>query len=105
MSDLEDQLAHQMKAAGLPDPVRELTFAKPRRWRFDFAFLDRLVAIEVEGGSWIGGRHTRGSGFEKDIEKSNAAQIAGWTVLRVTGAMIRDGRALATIEELFGGNP
>ena len=70
------------KAAGLPAPVAEHRFHPTRRWRFDWAFLDRLVALEVEGGVWQQGRHTRGSGFVKDIEKYNAAAALGWRIIR-----------------------
>ena len=52
-----------------------------------------MVAVEVEGGVWTGGRHTRGKGFEADCEKYNAATERGWRVLRVTPKMIADGRA------------
>lgn len=61
----------------------EYRFAPPRKWRFDFAFLKHMVALEVEGGVWTGGRHTRGSGFVKDMEKYNTAAQLGWRVLRV----------------------
>jgi very-short-patch-repair endonuclease len=57
-----------------------------------------LVAAEVEGGTWSGGRHTRGSGFEKDAEKYNEAANDGWRVLRFTGGMIQRGEALQQIE-------
>jgi hypothetical protein len=43
-----------------------------------------MVALEVEGGAWSGGRHTRGAGFLGDMEKYNAAAILGWCVLRCT---------------------
>jgi very-short-patch-repair endonuclease len=71
------------KAAGLPVPVAELRFAPPRRWRFDWALPDHKIALEVEGAVWVQGRHTRGSGFVKDMEKYNYATSVGWAILRV----------------------
>lgn len=71
-------------AAGLPAPIAEYRFSTERRWRFDFAWPEFHVALEMEGGVWLGGRHVRGSGFLKDMEKYNAAVIAGWRVLRCT---------------------
>ena len=99
---LEDELVWQIeKTTALPRPEREYRFAPPRRWRFDLAWPALKVAVEVEGGSWVGGRHSRPGGFEKDAEKYNEAVIAGWRVLRVTGAMVSDGRALASVERLL----
>src|SRR5688572_10984501 len=71
-------------AAGLPEPTPEHRFSPPRKWRFDFAWPDHRVALEVEGGAFTRGRHTRGAGFVKDMEKYNTATLAGWRVLRVT---------------------
>jgi hypothetical protein len=88
-------------SAGLPAPVLEFRFAPPRRWRFDFAWPARKLALEVEGGVWVQGRHTRGRGFEADCTKYNSAGLLGWIVLRVTPAMLKDGRALALLEEAF----
>ena len=93
MSDLEEALVAQLRAQGVTDFQREHRFHPTRRWRLDLAWPDLLVACEVEGGTWSGGRHTRGSGFETDCEKYNAAALLGWLVLRVTGKMVRDGRA------------
>ena len=70
------------RAAGLPEPVCEFRFHPTRRWRFDYAWPDRLLAVEVEGGAWTGGRHTTGAGFVSDMEKYNAATLAGWRILR-----------------------
>lgn len=66
-------------------PEPEVQFAKHlgRKWRFDFLF-DKMVVLEVEGGVWTGGRHTRGSGFSKDMEKYNTATMLGYRILRVT---------------------
>lgn len=61
---------------------REYRFAPPRRWRFDVAFVRAKVAVELEGGVWSRGRHTRPKGYRADCEKYNAAQLLGWKVLR-----------------------
>ena len=72
-------------------------------WRFDMAWPRLMLAVEVEGGIWARGRHVRGKGFEADCEKYNEAALAGWRVLRVTGAMVQDGRALQYVERGIGG--
>ena len=78
----------RIKAAGLPAPVQEFRFHSARKWRLDFAWPDRYVAIEVHGAVHQYGRHVRGSGFERDREKMNAAQILGFRVLEYsTGQM------------------
>ena len=101
-SNLEQTLLFHMQAVGL-HPEREYRFHPVRKWRFDFAFPDRKIAIECEGGTWMKkGGHTTGVGFEKDCYKYNTAAIEGWTVLRFTGAMIRSGDALTQIEQVLG---
>jgi hypothetical protein len=72
-----------LKKEGLV-PVTEHKFHPTRKWRFDYAFPDSMVAVEVEGGVWTGGRHTSGAGFIKDMEKYNTALLHGWRVYRVT---------------------
>lgn len=77
-------------APQLPAPVREYRFHPTRRWRFDFAWPAQRVAVEIEGGAWSQGRHTRGAGFGADCAKYNMATLAGWRILRFTGDMLRD---------------
>ena len=96
-SPLEVLLAFQMQAAGLRF-VSEYRFHDTRKWRVDFAFEDRRIAVEVEGGTWVNGRHNRGAGMESDIEKYNALAMAGWRLLRFTGRAVKSGEALRTIE-------
>lgn len=98
VSALEDTLAFQIKAAKLPKPEREFRFHPTRRWRFDFCWPQRRVALEVEGGIWTRGRHSRGGGMKADAEKYNEAALLGWTVIRVCGDHVRSGEALAWIE-------
>lgn len=101
MSRLEEELALQLRVFRLP-AEREFRFHPSRKWRFDFAFPARKLAIEVEGGTWVSGRHTRGEGFELDCEKYAEAAALGWRVIRVTGRHIRDGRALGWVERALG---
>ena len=61
--------------------VPEYRFDAVRRWRFDFAFVDSKVALEVQGGLFTGGRHSRGPALLKEHEKLNAAACDGWRVL------------------------
>lgn len=97
-SDGERSMLVLIGWTNLPAPIQEFRFAPPRRWRFDFAWPDRMVALEVEGGTWISGAHTRGGHFESDAEKYNEAALAGWRVLRVTTGMVDDGRALGFVQ-------
>lgn len=67
-----------------PDPVREYRFHPTRLWRFDFCWPDKKIAIELEGGVFSNGGHSRGAGFTRDTEKYNQAVILGYRVLRYT---------------------
>ena len=74
-----------------------MRFDASRRWRFDRAWLNCKLAVEIEGGTWVKGRHSRGAGMRADAEKYNAATLQGWRVLRFTGDMVKDGSAIATV--------
>lgn len=64
--------------------MAEHRFCDGRKWRFDFACLEIATAIEIDGGVWTQGRHSRGTGQVADMEKLNTAQLFGWIVLRYT---------------------
>ena len=98
MSEGEELFALHCKVKGL-SPVREWSFAKPRRWRFDFSWPKEKLAVEIEGGTWIQGRHNRGSSIEAEMEKYNTAALLGWTVLRFTPAMVKSGAAINLVLE------
>ena len=89
-SSLEKRFAMLWRAYGGKPYVAEYVFAKPRRFRFDAAFPNERVAVELEGGIWRGGRHTSGKGFQSDCEKYNLATLMGWRVLRFTTTDLRD---------------
>ena len=101
-SELEERMALLIKVSpwcGVPK--RQFRFCPERRWKIDFAWPDEKVALEVEGGTWSGGRHVRGKGFEADCEKYNELAVMGWQLVRVTGNMIRSGTALRYLERIF----
>lgn len=108
-SRLELLFAQQVKDARLPEPDRDYRFHSTRKWAFDFAWPNemepgvgfKLIAVEVEGGTFIAGRHSRGKGYEEDCIKYAEALIMGWRVLRVTTDMVEDGRAIALLRRLF----
>jgi hypothetical protein len=82
---------------GIPKPQVEWRFHGERKWRFDYAWIDAKLALEVEGGAFSGGRHTRGAGFREDIQKYNAAALLGWTVLRTLPENLYDAMLSDTI--------
>lgn len=71
-----------LASTGLPMPETEYRFHPSRKWRFDYAWPDQRIALEVEGGVWTQGRHTRGKGFLGDMDKYNEAAVDGWRILR-----------------------
>jgi very-short-patch-repair endonuclease len=68
----------------------EYRFTPPRRFRFDFAFLPSKIAIEINGGNWIHGRHTRASNLSNEYEKLNLATLNGWRVFVLSPEMINE---------------
>lgn len=94
---------------GLPTPRPEYRFHPKRRWRLDFAWVDRKIAVEVEGGIWIkgftgrGGAHSLPSNIIRDMEKSNEAQKLGWKIFRFTPRELKKGIAQAFMIDIFKG--
>ncbi|MFL6141715.1 MAG: endonuclease domain-containing protein [Labedaea sp.] len=100
-SKLESLFWAQLMRAGLPMPEPEFKFHSDRRWRVDFAWPGHRLAVEIEGGIWTGGRHTRGSGFRADMEKYNALSALGWRLLRFDGDGVRSGAAARYVEAVL----
>lgn len=120
------ELIHQISVANLPLPVREHTFHPKRKWRLDLAWLDRLVAVEIDGGlyarpvvchncgqtvkrlvgkKWVvvreGGRHNTGRGRANDIEKTNEANLLGWHIYHVTPEQVQKFEALELLQRIL----
>jgi len=97
--DWESTLLGQIRAAGLPEPDRQVAAVPGRRFRWDFGWPEHRLLVEVQGAVWSRGKsgHTSGSGINRDTEKLALAVLAGWRVLQVTSDQIRDGRAIEWI--------
>ena len=106
--------------------IQEYQFHKPRRWKFDFAFIDEMVAIEYEGGVFrplmcykcrngkircnrcggpihgTGGFHQSPKIMLSNMEKYNTASVDGWRLIRVCPPMVRSGYAWTVVEQALG---
>lgn len=106
---------------GLPEPVLEYQFHPERRWRFDFSWEKRDVfgwdeaqevevrttihtklALEVQGGIWSQGRHTRGAALLKEWEKLNQAAVLGWRILYCQPDDLCTEQTIALIKRALG---
>lgn len=92
-----------LRAFDIETPEAEYKFHDKRKWRFDYCFPRHKVAIEIEGGVWTRGRHTRGSGFVKDMEKYNEATRLGWRILRFTPSDLGKNATYELIKETLYG--
>lgn len=96
---LEDQfLAHWTmiaKPLGLLDPKRQYKFRTGRRWAFDLAWPSIKLAVEIDGGAFMGrSGHNTAKGQYLDHEKGNAAVEDGWRVLRFNTIAMKDTEAV-----------
>lgn len=97
----EETFMLHCKAHGL-EPEREYRFAEGRKWAFDFAWPEILLAIEIEGGTSSGrSRHTKHAGFQQDCAKYNCAARLGWKVFRYTTEMTKMGIAINDVLEML----
>lgn len=84
----------------------EYRFHSERKWRFDYLATTicpmRAAGIEIEGAIWARGRHTRGAGYEKDLEKYREAARLGWKVYRFSTGEVLKGVAREFLQREFG---
>lgn len=97
MAQIRDTFTCIVKADLRVECVKEFKFHPTRKWRFDYAIPSHRIALEVEGGVWTQGRHTRPQGFLGDVDKYNSAALLGWRVFRTTPSELY---SRATIEML-----
>jgi hypothetical protein len=93
-----------IKDEGLPAPQLEWRFHSIRKWRFDAAWPDQMIAIEIHGGVYSFGHHVRGKGFEDDREKANEATVMGWRLLEYSTGQVKKMIPLLDLKRLFRGD-
>jgi len=98
-SALEAELALQIRALGLPEPVREYRAIPGRKFRYDFCWEKERLLVEVNGGTYTKGAHSTGQGIARDYEKANLATLDGWRVLMFDGKAVKSGEAVETIRK------
>ena len=81
---------------------QEFKFHPTRKWRADFHLKGKKILVEVEGGIWSNGRHTRGKGYLGDLEKCNEATMMGYQVIRFSTEQVKSGKAIEQIEKMVG---
>lgn len=81
----------------LPEPIPEYRFHPLRKWRADYCWPAHMLMLEVEGGLWTNGRHSRGTGAIADLEKYSEAAIMGYRILYCTPDEMHNGVALDRI--------
>jgi very-short-patch-repair endonuclease len=94
-------LLTRIRQTGLPEPETEYQFMVRRKFRFDIAWPSRRIAVEVDGGTWSGGRHVQGRGYENDCIKINAATEQGWRVFRYTTGLVLCDEAIIQLERVL----
>lgn len=100
-NEFEAKLARELKTLKIKFE-QEFYFHPDRKWRADFHLIDKKILVEVEGGIWSGGRHTRGKGYLRDLEKYNAATMMGFQVIRFSTDQVKSGHAIQQIEMMVG---
>lgn len=83
----------------MEQPVAQYQFCPTRKWRCDWAFVESRLIVEIEGGLWTGGGHSRGSGVKRDIERSNWMAANDWRLLRFTTNELQE-RPVQLIEDV-----
>lgn len=86
-SPMESEARLAMIDGGLPAPVlqHEIVDRNWRTWRVDFAWPERLVAVEYDGFDW----HSDPDSFRRDRQKRAALNEVGWTVLSIVADDVR----------------
>ena len=105
MKGENERLLYEILNESYPNEwVSEFKGISGRKFRFDAANPEKKIAIEIEGGLWMYGRHNRPLGMIQDLEKYNLAVVEGWKVLRYAPETLRKApwKLIADVRKLCG---
>lgn len=102
ISPLAAEFEQAWRLLGGPEIAKEYRFHQYRQWRADYAHIESRTIVEIDGGVWSDGRHTRGAGFIEDCRKLNAATSAGWSVFRLATGMVTVENVQMIIDHVTG---
>jgi very-short-patch-repair endonuclease len=97
VSFIEECLAAELTAEHIGFN-REVRFAPDRLFRADFHIVGTPLLIEIDGGAYTNGRHTRAQGFLKDREKDALAFRLGFIPMHLSTEQVQNGEAIETIK-------
>jgi len=118
MSRLEDCFIFHANAMKLPHYEREYRFAAHhvglgkgirqrlkdadmQDWRYDFFFPDSKLAVEINGGNWVQGRHTRADALQSEYRKEYASDVCGHVLIKFDGEMVKSGEAIQRTKQMI----
>jgi very-short-patch-repair endonuclease len=96
-SELEKRFLLYWKKTGIPIAT-QYPFHPTRQFRFDFAFPERKIAIEIQG---YGMGHASYVSMAKDYERHNEATQLGWSIYYFMGIHIKEEAVHKTIDYLI----
>ena len=80
-SRLERRAIAALRAAGLPEPIRQFEVTiRGKRYKPDLSYPDRKIAVELEGEAPHWGKKQ----WQYDHERDRNFELAGWRVLSYT---------------------
>ena len=100
-SELEKTLLFQVHNCHIPVPETEWKAVAGRKFRWDLAWPEFHLLVEIQGGTWGKGAHSTGSGLHRDYEKLNLATLAGFQCFMFDSDMVKSGQAINTIKDFF----
>ena len=101
-SQLEALFWLQLLANGVrADWAQQVKAIPGRNFKFDFACEKLRILVELQGGNYQHGAHSRPMGLKRDYQKANLAQRHGWTIYQFDSDSVRDGEAIMFVMEEY----
>jgi hypothetical protein len=86
-SELEDRFLELVERSGLPRPATNVWLNLGGRWiEADCVWREQRLIVELDSRAF----HDTAAAFESDRARDRAATAAGWRVIRITWAQLRD---------------